>query len=431
MANQEEILDMRSNEWMATLERVKELRELLLEIQSGEILFWLHGEWHYQYKECNFPKGFITPHFILNPEILGNIDEKNVDNVILNILRLLDFYITYVNFHYDSGISYEDYLRQEINSGICTILHEKHDTLCDSYSFYVYNDRIAFNYTFSWNENGKGIHIFFYNSRYGYTSFYDLTMFLIEESRRIDDYELFTHFCRKIRKFQLHYYGNTSNADGDLYTSETEVQLLNPENRANRFDPSNDFYIVNCAVKIADIIDYFNLEIEVTDKKLLEKYIDTNYLYIQFGYYEFFNNITVREVQQIVIDTIEGKLQEPFSMRKYTCNYDNRFHFQVANEATKSECLVEWNYQEECYRFKKGENKYTYFESYTPLIFYILLDFKNESNFTWDKLVVDCVQLIKDIEKSSKVDMNLEYLIKRIKNPNVIENLLHGDDLPI
>lgn len=427
MANQEEILDMRSNEWMATLERVKELRELLLEIQSGEILFWIHGEWHYQYKECNFPKGFITPHFILNPEILGNIDEKNVDNVILNILRLLDFYITYVNFHYDSGISYEDYLRQEINSGICTILHEKHDTLCDSYSFYVYNDRIAFNYTFSWNENGKGIHIFFNNSRYGYTSFYDLTMFLIEESRRIDDYELFTHFCRKIRKFQLHYYGNTSNADGDLYTSETEVQLLNPENRANRFDPSNDFYIVNCAVKIADIIDYFNLNIEVTDKKLLEKYIDTNYLYTQFGYYEFFNNITVPEVQQIVIDTIEGKLQEPFSIRKYKCTYVNNYNFKVINGPNLTECIAEWNYPEGCYRFRSGVNAYTYFASYNSLIHHILRVHKNENSINWTHLIEECVYLIKEIEKSSKADTSLEYLINDILDPEGLEHILYSD----
>lgn len=76
MTNQEEILDMRNNEWMATLERVEELRKLLLEIQSGEILFWINAEWHYRSNEHNFPKGFITPHSILNSENLGDKDKK-------------------------------------------------------------------------------------------------------------------------------------------------------------------------------------------------------------------------------------------------------------------------------------------------------------------------------------------------------------------
>ncbi|WP_147405187.1 hypothetical protein [Oceanobacillus bengalensis] len=130
MTNQEEILDMRNNEWMATLERVRELRKLLLEIQSGVILLWINGEWHYRSNEHSFPKGFVTPHFILSSDNPGNINEKNVENVVLNILRLLDFYNTYINFHYDSGICFEDYLRKVKNSDISTILHEKtHDSL--------------------------------------------------------------------------------------------------------------------------------------------------------------------------------------------------------------------------------------------------------------------------------------------------------------
>ncbi|KAB8139136.1 hypothetical protein F9U64_01725 [Gracilibacillus oryzae] len=428
MTNQEEILDMKNNEWMATLERVEELRTLLIKIQSGDILFWINGEWHYRSNEYNFPKGFITPHFILNSESLGNIDEKNVENVILNILRLLNLYNTYVIFHYDSGISFEDYLRKEENSDISTILHDRaHNSLCHSYSFYVHNDKIAFNYISSWNENGKGIHIVFNNSKYGFTYFYDLTMFLLEESWGIADYGTYTQFCKEMRKFQRHYYKTTSNTEGVLFTSFTEVELLNPENRVKRFDSKVGSYMVNTAVRIADIIDYFNLDIKVTDEKLMEKYIDTHYLYTQFGYYEFFNNITVPEVEAIVMDTIEDIFPEPFSVRKHKCTYINSYNFKINNGTNQMECLAEWHYLEECYRFRRGENAYTYFQSYDLLIHHILRAFRNEKSINWEQLIEECVHLIKAIEKSSTVDTSLEYLINDIKDPKGLEHILYND----
>ncbi|MCC2251892.1 hypothetical protein JUJ52_18285 [Virgibacillus sp. AGTR] len=377
MTNQEEIL-MRNNEWIATLEKVAELRNNLIQMQSGEIFFGINGDWYYKSNEYNSPKDFHSPHFILTSEHIGNIDEGNVENVILNILRLLDFYNTYINFYYDSGISFEDYIRKEENSNISTILLNKtHDSLCYSYSFYVNSDRNVFNYTVSWSENGKGMYIVFDNSKYGYTNFYDLIMFLLEESDCIPDYQMYTQFCKKVREFQSHYYKTTSNTDGELFTSYSEVELLNLENRKNRFNSKKGSYLVNRAVKIADIIGYFDMDIGISDKKLLEKYIDTDYLFTHFGYYEFFNNITVQEVYQIVMDTIENKLPEPFSIRKHTCRYDNRFKFVVNTGTDQTECVVEWNYLKECYRIKKGVNTYTFFESYNLLIHHIIREFIN------------------------------------------------------
>lgn len=428
MTNQEEILEMRNNEWMAILEKVEELRKLLIQIQSGEILFWINGEWYYKSNEHNFPKDHMTPHFILTSENVGNTNEENVETVILNILKLLDFYNTYINFNYDSGISFEDYLRKEKNHDFSTILHDrKRDSLCYSYSFYVYSDRNAFNYTFSWSENGKGMHIVFDNSKYGYTNFYDLIMFLLEISDCIPDYQMYTQFCKKVRGFQSHYYKTTSNTDGDLFTSYSEVELLNPENRENHFNSKKGSYLVNRAVKIADIIGYFDMDIGISDKKLLEKYIDTDYLFTHFGYYEFFNNITVQEVYQIVMDTIENKLPEPFSIRKHTCRYDNRFKFVVNTGTDQTECVVEWNYLKECYRIKKGVNTYTFFESYNSLIHHIIREFINENKIHKDKLVTDCTNLIKAIEKSSKMDIDLDHLIKSINDPKNIEHILYSD----
>ncbi|WP_407270688.1 hypothetical protein [Radiobacillus sp. PE A8.2] len=251
MTNHAEKQKLSKNDWMVTLERIEELKQLLLEIQSGEIVFWLDGDWLYKSEKENSPNVFPSPHLVLSKENLGEINEKGIENVILNILRLLNYHNTYINFHYDSGISFEDYLRkEEENSDISTILHDrKHNSLCHSYSFYVYNDKIAFNYIFSWNENGKGIHIVFNNSKYGFTYFYDLTMFLLEESWGIADYGAYTQFCKEMRKFQHHYYKTTSNSEGVLFTSFTEVELLNPENRAKRFDSKDGSYKVNTAVK--------------------------------------------------------------------------------------------------------------------------------------------------------------------------------------
>ncbi|TXL64044.1 hypothetical protein FHP05_10170 [Cerasibacillus terrae] len=428
MTNHEEKLC--KNKWMVTLNRVKELRQLLTEVQNGEILFWLDENWMYRSIGNSFPNDFISPHFTLTKENIRRGD-KNVENVILNILKLLDLYYLYDESPFNSGISFKDYLRSEENNDISTVLNEKTlESLSHSYDFHIYNDTHEFSYSFKWSDSKKGIYIIFNNAKYGYTYFYDLIMFLLEESLTITEYDFYTQFCEEIRNFQRYYYKTTSDTDKDIITSETEVQLLNPENRKNRFDQNTDTYQVNPAVRIADVINYFNLDIEVSDKNLLNMHIDTDYLYTEFAYYDFLNNITVPEVEALVIGTIKGNFKEPFITRKYTCNYNHRFNFKVSNGNKMIECIVEWNYQEECYKYRKGKNEFLYFDSYTSLILYILLDFKDLKNFTWDKFIEDCVQLIKTIEKSSKVDINLNYLINRIKQPNVLDDLLYSD-LPI
>lgn len=311
MQNQEVTQKMNNSEWMVTLERVEELRQLFLEVQSGEILFWLDGDWYYRGDGDISSKGVPSPHLILSKKDFERINEKNIENFIFNTMRLLNFYKLYITYSSHKISSLEGYLRLEENSNIPTTLYETiHDSLCHSYDFYIYTGKTKFSYTVDWNDNGKDIKVVIDNSIYGYTNFYDLTMFLLDQSRTIKDYKLYTQFCMELRNFQNYYYKTISEPNGELYTSETEVKLLNPEFRLKYFDPKVNSYSYP-PVKIADIIDYFDIDIVITDEKLLERYINTNYLYTEFGYYELFNNITVSNVKALVLGTIQGIYEEP------------------------------------------------------------------------------------------------------------------------
>ncbi|MHA6252749.1 hypothetical protein [Oceanobacillus sp. CAU 1775] len=304
MKNHEETKKVGSSGWMVTLERVEELRQLLLEVQSGEILFWLDGQWYHRNGRNNFPNDFPPPHLILTKDYIGWVNEKNVENIIFNILRLLDYNQLYL-YNY-SDISFEDYLITKENSDIPAILNASiHESSYFSYDFRVSDDTHKFSYIFEWNESGNGIRIHLNNSKNGYTDIFDLTMFLLENSHTITNYELYTQFCKKMRNFQSYYYKTTSDTDGELYTSQIEIELLNTEFRTLYFNPNVNTYSVNWDVKIADLIDYFNFDIEVTDKKLLEKCIDTDDLYLQFGNYELLNNITVSDVKAVILSTLK------------------------------------------------------------------------------------------------------------------------------
>jgi hypothetical protein len=298
------------------------------------------------------------------------------------------------------------------------ILNDRfNDILCHSY-----NINIGSSYVFEWNDSGENIRFIINNSKCGYTGFYSLTNFLLEESFKFKNYETYSQFCKEIRNFQRHYYSTTSNSYGELYTSNTEVELLNPENRLNKFKAKKDSDTLNTAVKIEDIINYFELDVVVKDEKLLNKHIDTYYLYDLFGYYEPLGNITVPDVECIVIDTIEGKISEPFSIRKHSCDYESNYKLKVNNGFNQINFLVEWNFEMECYRIEKEDKNYLYFQSPNSLISYILATFDEEQVIDRDELISECICLIKSIERSSMEEVNLEYLINN-KDPEFIDDL--------
>lgn len=305
MKNHEETKNMGNNEWMVTLERVRELKQLLSGVQDGTVLFWRNGKWDYRSGGENYHAGIPTPHLILSETDLKRININNVDNIILNIMKLLDFHKTYITYDLNGTKSFEQYLRIEKNTDISTILHEQlTDSLSHSYNFNVYDGDIKIPYTFKWNNSDKFIKVVIDNSFYGYTNFYDLIMFLLEKTEAITEYKLYTQFFKDIRKFQNYYYQTISVQNGELYTSETEVRLLNPKFRLEYFNSKVNSYPVDYRVKVEDIIEYFGIDIDVSDEKSLKKYINPDVLYSEFGYYEFFNNITVSNVKALVLSAL-------------------------------------------------------------------------------------------------------------------------------
>src|SRR5699024_540246 len=305
MQNQEVTQKMNNSEWMVTLERVRELKQLLSEVQDGTVLFWLDGKWDYRSGDENYHEGIPTSHLILSETDLRKINVNNVDNIILNIMKLLDWYKSYITYDPNGPNSFEQYLLIEKNSDISTLLHVKvKDNLNNSYNLNVYDGNIKIPFTFKWNNSGKNIKVAIDNSIYGYTNYHDLIMLLLEKTEEITEYKLYTQFFKDIRKFQNYYYQTVSEKNGEFYTSETEVRLLNPKFRLKYFDSKVNSYPVHYSDKVADIIEYFAIDVDVSDEKLLEKNIDPDVLYREFGYYDFFNNITVSNVKALVLSAM-------------------------------------------------------------------------------------------------------------------------------
>lgn len=292
------------DEWMVILEKVDELRQLLLNLRCGSIVFRTDGTWKYKNNEDNFNADSCSSNLIISKEDLNEINENNVGNIIFNIMRLMDLYKWYDRI---SPNSFKEYLQTEKNSDVPTILLEKiKDTLDYSYTFNVCSEDINISYTFNWDSSGGNIQVIGGNSSLGYTDYTGLRMFLLWKTGYIINYELYTQFFKEIRSFQNYYYQTEPLAYEYLYTSQTEVSMLNREYREKYFNPKITSYSVDCKVKVADIVDYFNLDlkIDVTDSQLQEAYINTDDLYLQFGYYELYHCITLSDVVALILDAL-------------------------------------------------------------------------------------------------------------------------------
>ncbi|MFD1849696.1 hypothetical protein [Oceanobacillus bengalensis] len=426
-------LKLSSSEWVDTLQRVGELKYLFLEVQCGEFLFWSDGNWLYRKDRGDLSNILPSPHILLTKEMLGKITEKSVENVIFNIQRLLSFYNTYITYEYYKKTSSEEYLQTKKNFDISSILNfSVYESFCHSYSFYVKNNNIEYSYIFEWSKTGEDIRYILNNSKYGYTGFYALTNFLLKESSSITDYETFTRFCKEIRKFQSYFYYTKSegNPKGELYTSMIEVELLNPQNRYNWFNFNGNHYEKNPAVKMGDIINYFELDIKVNSQEQLNKCIDTSYLFDFFASYEYLGNITVSEVEAIVVETMEDRLQEPFQIRKDKCSYENNFSIKIKDKNILVEFLVEWNCLDGCYRIRKDLLPYEYFRSPHFLIDFILSQIPTADTIIYNNEINALLSdLLRTIEKSSNHDLELDNLLKR-KNGVDTPKEMYVDNLP-
>src|SRR5690625_3833832 len=98
------------NQWMVILERVDELKQLLLNLQCGSIVFRTDGNWNYKNSKSNFNADSRSSNLILSKEDLKEVNENNVGNIIFNIMRLMDLYKTHNRI---SPNSFKEYLQTE------------------------------------------------------------------------------------------------------------------------------------------------------------------------------------------------------------------------------------------------------------------------------------------------------------------------------
>lgn len=257
--------------WVHTLKQEELLKELLRDWDSGTIYFYITGDWIYKMENrINYPSasGGERPIFHLDAECLNTIENDNVEDVIINILRLLHlFHIFCVDYDRLFHGEFLEFVHEQMGAEIPTIISEsKLDTFIESYHFQLIEKNYTFNFYISWNRSFN-FKVISNNSKLGYFDYDGLMDYLIEEeSINIKDNLVFFHFFEELRKFQKYFYEKTkSRMHQRLYTSFYELALLNIENQNKK---KTDWQTMDTSIKIADILTYFRPEWITLNQKI-------------------------------------------------------------------------------------------------------------------------------------------------------------------
>lgn len=139
-------------------------------------------------------------------------------------------------------------------------------------------------------------------------------------------------------------------------TTPTEVLMLQ---RAMTPD------IVDNYIKVADLLDHFQLDIPIPKSADKEKYIDFNDLFDD--YHDLYGYMDVGAIESYIHWFVDNNILEPFDIRKKKCIYTNSYEILLDKNYP-----IEWNYLKECFRIKKADESYKYFDSSGAIIDYLL-----------------------------------------------------------
>ncbi|WP_047982441.1 hypothetical protein [Ornithinibacillus contaminans] len=407
--------------WVKTLKQEELLKELLRNCDSGSVYFLPSGEWFFTKEnyDIHTKDSEEVPIFHLDSECLKSIGNINVDNVIFNILRIFHLYDIYCEGYLRSYGEFLEFVHKQLETKILNILNEnKLETLKETYHFKLVEEDYSFNYYISWNSSFD-FKILYNNSILGYTDYDGLMKYLIEEeSINIKDKRVFFNFCEEIRNLQKYFYKKTkSKYHSRLYTSFHELALIGKEVHFNR---KTVWAEMDSPVKIKDIFNHFGKDSAHLKQNDLEKYIDIFHLN---PYYDWYEQIAISDVYDVVESVINGEIKEPFSIRKIKCKYTHKYKFNF-----NSNYIIEWNYQENCYRLKHLENgSYEYFNGIIEFIFFIHDEVRNKEESIKECTLNEVESFIIKVSEQDKSNPEFARLVNYLYEGDIV---ITSEDLP-
>ncbi|WP_390360049.1 hypothetical protein [Virgibacillus byunsanensis] len=307
-----------------------------------------------------------------------------------------------------------------METNILNIINEnKLNTLEETYHFKLIEKNYAFNYFISWNRSKEFRIISNNNSTRGYTNYSGLMDYLIEEeSIHIKDNMVFFNFCEEIRNFQKYFYKKTKSIFSQrLYTSFHELALINNVKIGKRKTIGLE---MECPVKIKDIFSHFGIDGDHLKQNDLEKHINISHLN---PHYDWYGQIAISDVYDLVESVINGEVEEPFSIRKNKCTYNHTYEFDF-----NSNYAIDWNYQENCYRLKHLENgSYEYFNGVIKFIYFIHDEVRDLDESIKESALIEVESFIIKVFEGDVNNPEFASLVKYLYEGDIV---ITSEDIP-
>ncbi|AST90041.1 MULTISPECIES: hypothetical protein [Sutcliffiella] len=403
-----------SSNWVYTLKQVEELKNILLSKTTEEVLFWSDGTWASR-KQNIFWNDKEDPLFTFTKNEIQFINQDTVENSLYSICHLI-----FGLDHPLSNLDIHEYLLERKNTDIKSFLQrdlfrKNHHT----YSFVFTYGHLNFKCSIEWENSSRSLRVLLDDGTIGIADgIRYIINYLFDLSDEIrNEYDAFILFCREIRKFEEYYY-NSKNECISQTTTPTEVLMLQREMTTD---------IIGNYIKVADLLDYFQLDIPFPKSNDKEKYIDFNDLFDD--YHDLYGYMDVGAIESHIYWFVNNNILEPFDIRKEKCIYTNSYEILLDKSY-----LIEWNYLEECFRIKETDESYKYFDSARTLIDYLLSNVSDSDKKFKDIYNKNIEQLAYKICENLDDNHVYKYLLNMITTYEETKlwrnSLLNDPDLP-
>lgn len=291
-----------SKNWIFTLKEIKELKKVLLSKTTQEVKFWPDGTWvnekNNKYSSIN--DGAV---FILTKKDLEYINQDKIDNAIYNICHLivgLDHPLCDLDIH--------EYLSQRLDTDLKSFLQEElFKNEYHSYNFVFTFEGLNFECDIDWELSGRYFKVTLDDNTIGISEgirsiinyLFDLSEEISYENRAI------TQFCREIRKFEVYYY-NSINKCKSQTTTPTELLILQSE--------VTSIPIMGNYIKLADILNHFQLDLPIPDEADKNKYINFHDLFD--SKHDLYGYMDVGDIESYIYWFLENNVFESFDIRE-------------------------------------------------------------------------------------------------------------------
>ncbi|KAB8139135.1 hypothetical protein F9U64_01720 [Gracilibacillus oryzae] len=401
-----------SNNWICTLKRGKELKKILLSNSTEEVKFWSDGIWVSR-KQNEFRNDNEDPLFILTKDEIRFINQDTIDNSLYSIYHLI-----FGLDHPVSDLDIQEYLLEGKNTDIKSFIQKDlFEQNSHSYNFAFTYDNLDFNCIIEWENSSRFLRVILDDGTIGIADgIRYIINYLFDLSDEIsDECRAFALFCKEIREFEA-FYSNSMNESKSQTTTPTEVLMLRGE-----------MALFGYYIKVADLINHFQLNIPIAKRTDQEKYVDFNHLFDH--YHDLYGYMDVGAIEDYIFWFIENNTLEPFDIRKEKCIYTKSYKIFLDKEYP-----IEWNYLEECFRIKKADESYKYFDSAGSLIDYLLSivsDLDKDIKDVYNKQIEQLAYVICENLDDNHVYNYLLNLITTYEETKLWRNsLLNDPDLP-